>query len=248
MFNQSLLSIIIGLGSGGAGVGLGGVVACGFDKRREKVPWVILAVAAGMIFSLLAFELLPESIALGGYMATFSGIAAGLLLIGRLENYFKKIVIITGNPQRSLFIRSGILFALGIAIHNFPVGFALGTGLVNQPRVGFDLATTMLFHNFPEGLAMSLPMVFAGVNRVFIPLMASMVSIPAGVGALLGSSLGAINSSFLTFFFGIAIGTIFLVTWHEVLGHTRKKLCLAFVLPCVVGGILIGKLFTLFLL
>lgn len=242
---NSLFSSLIGFGVGGVGIGTGGLVACGISRGREKVAWSLLAVSAGMIFSLLAMELLPESIAAGGYLASFTGIAVGLLFISLLENLSHRVIIITGNPQRSLFMRAGLLFALGIAFHNFPAGFAMGSGLINQPRIGLDLATTMLLHNFPEGLAMSLPLVLAGINRIFIPVMASIVSVPAGLGAFLGANLGIINSSILAFLSGIAIGAIFFVTWHEILGYARKRLCLRFLLCCLGGGLLIGRLFAL---
>ncbi|MDA8235300.1 MAG: ZIP family metal transporter [Clostridia bacterium] len=248
MLSVPLSSTIIGLGVGGVGISLGGLAACGLGKKTGKVLGLILAIAAGMIFSLLAFELLPESIESGGIAITFLGITTGLILILQIERLFHRVVIITDNPQRSLFIRSGILFALGIAIHNFPVGFAMGAGLVNQPKAGFDLAITMLFHNFPEGLAMSLPLIFAGLNRIFIPVTASIVALPAGVGSLIGSILGIISPFFLAFFFGIAIGTIFFVTWHEILGHARKKVAWTSLLPCLGVGMLLGKLFTFLLM
>lgn len=248
MLSVPLYSTIIGLGVGGVGIGLGGLAACSLGKRSGKVLGLILAVAAGMIFSLLAFELLPESVEAGGITVTFLGIAAGLILILQIERFSHSVIIITDNPQRSLFIRSGILFALGIAIHNFPVGFAMGAGLVNQPQAVFDLATTMIFHNFPEGLAMSLPLIFAGLNRVFIPVAASIVALPAGLGSLIGSILGIINPFILAFIFGIAIGTILFVTWHEILGHARKKVTWTSLLPSLGVGMLLGKLFTFLLM
>ena len=248
MLSVPLFSTIMGLGVGGVGIGLGGLAACGLGKRSGKVIGLILAIAAGMIFFLLAFELLPESVESGGKVITFLGIVVGLILILQIKRLFHRVLIITGNPQRSIFIRSGVLFAIGIAIHNFPVGFAMGVGLVNQPQAGFDLATTMLFHNFPEGLAMSLPLIFAGLNRRFIPVTASIVALPAGLGSLIGSILGIINPFFLAFFFGIAIGTIFFVTWHEILGHARKKVAWICLLPCLGVGMLLGKLFTFLLM
>ncbi|SHL00879.1 ZIP family metal transporter [Desulforamulus aeronauticus] len=245
--NSLLFSTMMGFGVGGVGVGLGGLVACGIDRRSEKTPWLILSVAAGMIFALLGLELLPESVRTGGYLVSLSGIITGLLFIFLLEQVSHRVVIITSNPRRSRFIRSGLWFALGIAIHNFPVGFAMGTSLVNQPRMGFDLATTMLFHNFPEGLAMSLPFIIAGVNRLVIPMLASVVSVPSGLGAFLGTTLNNPNGGYLAFICGIAIGTILFVTWHEILGHARKKLVLPTLVPCLLVGLLLGKLITFLL-
>lgn len=241
---SQLFSTLMGLAVGGSGIGLGGIVAFGLGKYFARISGLIFACAAGVIFSLLAFELLPESISTGGLIATGMGIIMGVFLISRLEQFFHKVVIITDNPCKSMFIRSGILLAIGVAIHNFPVGFAMGSGLVNNGKVGLDLATTMLLHNFPEGLAITLPLALSGLSRISIPLTASIVALPAGLGSFLGSSLGIINSMLLAIFLGIAIGTIFLVTWHEILGHAIKHTKKVHLFPSLITGLIMGILFT----
>lgn len=239
-----LFPTLVGLAVGGAGIGLGGIVAFGFGKYFEKISGVILACAAGLIFALLAFELVPESISTGGLIATVIGVILGVLLIIRLEQFFHKVVIITDTPRQSMFIRSGILLAIGVAIHNFPVGFAMGSGLVNNGKIGLDLAMTMLFHNFPEGFAITLPLALSGLSPVSVPIISGIVALPAALGSFLGSSLGVINPMLLAIFFGIAIGTIFLVTWHEILGHAVKTTRKIYLYPSVVMGLLLGILFT----
>ncbi|MDA8233290.1 MAG: ZIP family metal transporter [Clostridia bacterium] len=248
MFSGTVISTLLGLGVGGVGIGLGGLAACCLGTKCRNYLGFILATAAGMIFSLLAFELLPESVEAGGITPTLLGIIIGLVIIMYIERLFHRVVIITGNPQHSLLIRSGILLAVGIAIHNLPIGFAMGAGLANQPKVGLDLATTMIFHNFPEGLALALPLILADLNRIFIFVISSIVALPAGLGSFLGSALGEINPSVLAVFFGIAIGTILFVTWHEILSHARKQLIWTLLVPFLALGILLGKLFTLFLI
>lgn len=243
MENQ-LFPTLVGLAVGGLGIGLGGIVAFGLGKYFERISGLILACSAGVIFSLLAFELLPESIGTGGLIATGMGIVIGVFLIIRLEKFFHKVVIITDTPRKSMFIRSGILLAIGVAIHNFPVGFAMGTGLVNNGKIGLDLSITMLFHTFPEGFAITLPLALSGLSPISIPITAGIVALPAALGSFLGSSLGILNPMLLAIFFGIAIGTIFLVTWHEVLGHAIKNTRKVHLIPSVVMGLILGILFT----
>lgn len=154
------------------------------------------------------------------------------------------MVIITDNPNKSMFSRSGILLAIGVAIHNFPVGFAMGSGLVNDGKIGLDLATAMLLHNFPEGLAIALPLALSGLSRISIPLTAGIVALPAALGSFLGAGLGIINTKLLAIFFGIAVGTIFMVTWHEILGHAIKHTRKKYLFPSVITGLILGILFT----
>ncbi|MPL74986.1 Zinc transporter ZupT [bioreactor metagenome] len=238
-----LFPTLMGLVVGGSGIGLGGIVAFSLGKYFERISGIILANAAGVIFGLLAFELLPESIETGGLIATGMGIIVGIFLIIRLEHFFHKVVIITNNPQKSVFIRSGILLAIGVAIHNLPVGFAMGSGLVNNGEMGMDLAIAMLLHNFPEGFAITLPLALSGLSPVSIPITAGIVALPAALGSFLGSSLGSINSTLLALLFGIAIGTIFSVTWHEILGHAIKNTRKVHLIPSVLTGLILGILF-----
>lgn len=239
-----LFPTLVGLAVGGSGIGLGGIVAFGLGKYFEKISGVILACVAGIIFSLLAFELLPESIETGGLLATSIGIILGVVLIMRLEYFFHKVVIIADTPRKSMFIRSGILLAIGVAIHNLPVGFAMGSGLVNNGKIGLDLATTMLFHNFPEGFAISLPLALSRLSPISVPIISGIVALPAAFGSFLGASLGIINVMVLAVFFGIAIGTILLVTWHEILGHAIRSTRKVHLLPSLVMGLLLGIFFT----
>lgn len=238
-----LFPTLVGFAVGGTGIGLGGIVAFGFGKYFARVSGMILACAAGLIFSLLAFELVPESISTGGLIPTIIGVILGVLLIIRLEHFFHKVVIITDNPRKSMFIRSGILLAIGVAIHNLPVGFAMGSGLVNNGKIGLDLAMTMLFHNFPEGFAITLPLALSGLSPISIPITSVIVALPAALGSFLGSSLGVINAMLLAIFFGIAIGTIFLVTWREILGHAIKNSRRVHLYPSVVTGLILGIIF-----
>jgi len=234
----------MGLGVGGSGIALGGIVAYGLGKYFERISGLLLACSAGVILSLLTFELLPESISTGGLIATGLGIILGIILIIRLELFFHKVVIITDNPSKSMYIRSGILLAIGVAIHNFPVGFAMGTALTNSENIGLDLAITMLLHNFPEGFAILLPLALSGLSFTSIPLTASIVALPAAIGSFLGSSLGIINPKLLSIFLGIAIGTIFMVTWHEILGQAIKRTEKIHLFPSVITGLILGFLFT----
>lgn len=242
--NNLLFSTLIGLGVGGVGIGLGGVAAYGIGQYANKIIGLLFAGCAGMILSILGLELLPESIATGGFIPTVIGIVIGILVIVRVEHLFHRIVIITDNPRSSLFIQSGILLALGVAIHNFPVGFAMGAGLANKSEIGMDLATIMLFHNLPEGFAISLPLIIGGLGGSIIPIIAAIVSLPAGLGALFGSSFQRVNPGLLSGLFGLAIGTIFYVSWHELLLQSLKMTRKPGLILSLYVGVLIGIAFT----
>lgn len=236
------VSTLVGFGAGSGGLIIGGCLGYVLRDIYFKLSGMLMSLAAGIIFGLVGFELIPESIEIGGLFYTMVGGIAGFALIKVVERWFHKIAFITGDPERSIFFRSGILLAIGIAIHNLPVGFAMGAGMANQPQIGLDMATTVLLHNFPEGLAMSVPLVIAGLRPGFIPLSATIVAVPAAVGSYSGFNLGTISPTTLSLLLGVAIGTILYVTWHEILGKVLHTRPLPHLSVYVVTGVLLTGL------
>ena len=49
------------------------------------------------------------------------------------------------------------MIGLGIAMHNFPEGLAIGTGYASD-SLGLELAVALALHNIPEGMAMAAPL------------------------------------------------------------------------------------------
>ena len=63
--------------------------------------------------------MIPESIELGGWVILLGGIAIGLVLFQSIHLLMDKITIITNSHQKDIFVRSGVLLIISIAIHNF---------------------------------------------------------------------------------------------------------------------------------
>ena len=52
---------------------------------------------------------------------------------------------------------SGVVTALGIALHNYPEGCAVYLASLKSEAVGLSLAVAIALHNIPEGCAVALP-------------------------------------------------------------------------------------------
>ncbi len=112
-----------------------------------------------------------EHPALGVVLAFFAGIAMVFLidmLIPSEENphevYMVEDLDRQGNSTRRLQ-RTGVLMALGIAIHNFPEGIATFTTAYVDPSIAIPIAVAIAIHNIPEGIAVSVPMYYSTGNR-----------------------------------------------------------------------------------
>jgi len=84
--------------------------------------------------------------------------------------------------------RTGILTALGIAIHNLPEGLVIVSGAAASPELGLLLAVAIAMHNIPEGIAVAVPIIEATGNR----RKAVWYTFLSGLAEPLGAVLGAL--------------------------------------------------------
>ena len=56
---------------------------------------------------------------------------------------------ITKNNKNSL-LKAGIIVGIGLTIHNFPEGLAIGSGFNASLTLGYSLAIAICFHDIPE--------------------------------------------------------------------------------------------------
>jgi ZIP family zinc transporter len=104
------------------------------------------------------------------------------------------------------YIRAGIILGLGIAVHNFPEGLAIGSGLAVDLRLGLSLALAIGFHNMPEGLAMAMPMMIGGYSRARVLVATVIAGVPMGFGAFVGMLLGRFPRSWSRYAFPLPAG------------------------------------------
>jgi len=185
-----LLTVIAGLSTG-----IGSAIAYFIKKPKIAYLSFSLGLSAGVMIYISFMELLPGSFkAVGeiwGLVAFFIGIAAIALLdllIPEAENphEYKGLDAPTGPRQDNYLMRTGMLTALAIGIHNFPEGLATFTMALSDVRLGIFIAVAIAIHNIPEGIAVSVPIFYAtsNKNKAFFYSFLSGISEP--VGAIIG--------------------------------------------------------------
>uniref|UniRef100_A0A7C4GJZ6 Zinc transporter ZupT n=1 Tax=candidate division WOR-3 bacterium TaxID=2052148 RepID=A0A7C4GJZ6_UNCW3 len=68
-------------------------------------------------------------------------------------------------PDPSRLLRTGLLVAVGIGIHNLPEGMATFAGALKSRGLGLAIAGAIALHNIPEGLAVAVPVFCATGSR-----------------------------------------------------------------------------------
>lgn len=214
------------------GITTGGLLAI-LAKEYKQNTAMIYAVCSGLILGLISLEIVPESIHQGQLLPFVIGILAGGILYRILDRVFHSDNIIRTKRKDDTFFRTGVLLAISIAIHNFPMGIALGA--VQHGAMHNSILQTILLHNIPEGIALFTPFILAKINwRAFI-FLGVVISLPIAFGTIIGGMIDLSFPKLWTVMTGLAVGILLFVTIQEILGAAIKQSSL--VLSVMMAGI-----------
>ena len=232
---QLLISLLLTLGAGLA-TGVGSCIAFFFKRSNRKFLSFALGFSGGVMIYISLAELLPEAgTGLGvlcgdrpGALAALAAFFGGMLLSSGID----KLVPAHENPHevraveemdsprhRDKLLRSGTLFALAIAIHNFPEGMAVFISGIADCGTGISIAAAIAIHNIPEGITVSVPIYHAtgSRKRAFLYSFGSGLAEPCGALAawlLLGPWL---SPALLFVLFAAVAGIMVYISFDELL-------------------------------
>lgn len=211
----------IGFLCGMVGTGLGGILTILLGNPTKRVMAVLLGFTSGIMISVVCFDLLPEAFGLGSVLMSLLGLVLGVGMIILVEQFIPERVSQKFSSDFD-FIRSGILLGIGIAVHNFPEGLAVGSGFAANDYLGLGLALVIGFHDMPEGVAMAAPLKMGGFSRQKILLYTVMAGIPTGIGAFAGELLGEISHTVICLCLSFAAGAMLYITCGELIPKTQN--------------------------
>ena len=172
---------------------------------------------------------LPEGQAMGlAYLSFFLGI--GLVLSidrflpaplnpGETEGREDELASPSGQRQTTSLLRSGLLVAIVLGLHNFPEGMATFFATYTDPTMGLTLATAIAIHNVPEGIAVAAPVLAATGSRVKALWWATASGLPEPLGGLLAAALVAwvLPESLFGILYGLVAGMMVFLAIDELL-------------------------------
>ncbi len=145
---------MLGLFFGTFGTTLGGIIGVRFQNPSNKILSFILSLAGGLMTSILSFDLIPEAFELSNLFVSMIGIIIGIILMIICDLFISNKVNKSSKSNNSL-LRTGIVVGIGLALHNFPEGLAIGSGFGTSVTLGISLAIAICLHDVPEGIFQS---------------------------------------------------------------------------------------------
>ena len=133
--------------------------------------------------------------------------------------YSKKEV---GRKKQNSLLKTGIIVGIGLAIHNFPEGLAIGSGFEASIKLGYALALAILLHDIPEGISMSVPMKSGGMGKTKAVVLTLLSGVTTGVGAFFGALVGGISSSVIGACLAFAAGAMLYIVSGELIPESNK--------------------------
>ena len=225
MENLGIISTL-GLIFGIVGTSLGGFIGAFLKLSSDKYLCFILEFAAGLMTSIICFDLIPEALNIITISSSIIGIFIGILSM----IYCNKIVDSFSNKNNNVFsiqkksmFETGIIIAIGLAIHNFPEGLAIGSGFEVSSYLGLKLAIAILLHDIPEGISIALPLKLSGTSKTKSILITFLSGLTTGIGAFFGVIIGNISQELIGFSLSFAAGSMLYIVACELIPESKKR-------------------------
>lgn len=216
MIAAFLISLLAGLTTV-----IGGVLATHRRMRERAFIAVSLAFAAGAMVFVSFTQVIPTGVDLlaefmdkkQALLAVYAAFFAGVLLVLAIDRVLPQSL----NPSEiegaegktkinKRLLRSGVLVAGVLALHNFPEGMSTFVASYQDMSLGIILAVAIAVHNIPEGIAAAAPIYAATRSRARAIKWALISGLTEPLGALV--AIGLIALAFPTDIFGVLFGLV----------------------------------------
>lgn len=191
----------------GLSTGIGSAIAFFAKRTNTSLLSASLGLSAGVMIYISFVELYTSSLdamseihgdvrgQLYAMLAFFAGIALIMvidLLVPERDNphefhEVERLQKVNPNPTSpERLMRTGMLSALVIAIHNFPEGMVTFLTALDNPSLGLPIAVAIAIHNIPEGISVSVPIYYATGKKA----KAFWISCGSGLAEPIGAIVG----------------------------------------------------------
>lgn len=213
---------LIGLFFGTFGTTIGGIIGVTFKNPSSKFLSFILQFAAGLMSAIICFDLIPEALEISSISDVFIGIFIGIACMIFCDNLIKKMYSKKEKSTNSSLMRTGIIVGIGLAIHNFPEGLAIGSGFESSIKLGYSLALAIALHDIPEGISMAVPMKNGGMSKIKAVLLTLLSGVTTGLGAFFGAIVGGISQEIIGICLAFAAGAMLYIVSGELIPESNR--------------------------
>lgn len=246
-----LVTALTGVG----GLALGGGLAAVVHDPSDKALSLLLRFTAGVMLSVVCFDLVADAAEDSSILPILCWIMIGYLCTYLLNCWIDKRAHHThshggqanqehehehhhehhhtlGHDNGELCAcghhtlhTAGLVLAAAVALHNVPVGMAIGAtfaGAAHGGSGGVLAALIIGLHNIPEGMSITTPLLAGGSRPAGAIAVAALSGLPTILGALVGYGAGTMNPLLLAVSLSFAAGAMLYVIFGELLPESEQ--------------------------
>ncbi len=183
----------------------------------QRLIAAVMALGAGVLISAVAFDLMDEAYARGGFDSTAMGFLGGAIAytlanvaVSRAgARHRKRSGAHPGQSQPDAASGAGLAIAAGALLDGIPESVVIGVSLLEGAGVSMVTVAAVFLSNIPEGLSSAAGMKKAGHGPRYIFLVWGGIALASGIAALVGNiALAGANPDIIAATTAIAAGAI----------------------------------------
>ena len=198
----------------------GGILGAMFKIKSSKFLSFILEFAAGLMTAVICFDLIPEALEIVPITLCIFGVLLGVICMFLCDKAVNKIY--SKKESDNSLLKTGIIICIGLAIHNFPEGLAIGSGFDASQKLGISLASAIALHDIPEGISISLPMKNGGYSKMKSIILTAFSGLTTGIGAFFGAIIGNISLNLIGISLAFAAGAMLYIVSCELIPESNR--------------------------
>jgi len=216
LLSSMLASALAGMGGTGTGAAIAAAINALLQGKRAGryiqhfIRWS-MSFSSGLMLAVVCFDLLPQSFRFVCLVYGLLSAIVGTLLIPLYEACSSCIKRNNSNKMqyaKKHYYSTGMMIALGIAIHNFPEGLVVGSGFSIVRSYGIGISIIIALHDIPEGTAMAVPLLSGGSAPKKVILLSMLTGMPTIIGAVVGWIITGISPFWIGLCLGFAAGAM----------------------------------------
>lgn len=249
---EILFIVLLTAATGVGGLALGGVLAALIRRQSHRGEALLLSFTGGLMLAIVTLDMVPEAVEAAG--GTFIWLVPLFLVLGFGVTWLLNCWIdksahheSEGDPHECACGRhdlhtAGIVLAAAVALHNVPVGMAVGATVAVQGVcwAAALAAVTIGLHNLPEGMSIAIPLIHDGSRAASAIGVAALSGVPTVLGALAGWFVGSQAAVALTGALSLAGGAMLYVVFFELLPEAADEWKSKWTILATVVGLAVG--------
>jgi ZIP family zinc transporter len=228
--SDALMAGVWGL-VGGSALLIGAAVAW-IARLPQRLIAGVMAIGSGVLISAVAFDLMDQAYAQGGFDATAIGFVGGAIAytaanvaVSRAGARHRKRS--GSNPeerQPDADSGSGVAIAIGALLDGIPESVVIGVSLLAGGSVSVVTVVAVFLSNVPEGLSSAAGMKAAGRSAAYVFGVWTLIALASGIAALLGNLLLAgASPALIATITSIAAGAILAMLVDTMIPEATEK-------------------------